>query len=231
MRSSQEEDTCAAGHASLGSLFSLEFLISAFADKYWELVTNESLDGPALSVSASYGAFVKPMPFTNELRIQMLIGVVMYVQNFSRHYNFVAHCCICGEMQVVRWNGLGRSTCSCSSFTQGPSTVTLSGPLWTALSTMADIQEMIEMATSAQLSADQKLLDIMIEESDPNLQVSYIALDELSKRNRVSNAKMGTSHHSLAGGYSTCQSHIASNAIKTSAPMCHRVEITRSLMQ
>jgi hypothetical protein len=29
---------------------------------------------------------------------------------------------------------------------QGPSTVTLSGPLWTALYTMADIQEMIEMA-------------------------------------------------------------------------------------
>ncbi|CAK9208988.1 unnamed protein product [Sphagnum troendelagicum] len=207
MRSSQEEDTCAAGHASLGSLFSLEFLISAFADKYWEWVTNESLDGPALSedvnklllycyiekdyydlihinsfgsnsifcgsalasvvhagehrpynVLASYGAFVKPMPFTNELGIQMLIGVVMYVQNVSRHYNFVAHCCICGEMQVVKWNSLGHSTCSCSSFTQGPSTVTLSG-------------------------------------------------------------------------CSTCQSHIASNAIKTSAPMCLRVEITWSLMQ
>jgi hypothetical protein len=41
---------------------------------------------------------------------------------------------------------------------------------------------MIEMATSAQVSADQKLrelLDIMIEESDPNLQVSYIELDEV----------------------------------------------------
>ncbi len=50
------------------------------------------------------------------------------------------------------------------------------------LYTMADIQEMIEMATSAQVSADQKLrelLDIMIEESDPNLQVSYTELDEV----------------------------------------------------
>jgi len=32
-------------------------------------------------------------------------------------------------------------------------------------------------------------------------------------------------------GYSACRSHIASNAIKTSAPMCCCVEITRSLMQ
>jgi hypothetical protein len=47
---------------------------------------------------------------------------------------------------------------------------------------MADIKEMVEMATSAQVSADQKLrepLDIMIEESDPNLQVSSIELDEI----------------------------------------------------
>ncbi|KAH8938508.1 hypothetical protein BDL97_16G086900, partial [Sphagnum fallax] len=321
MRSSQEEDTCAAGHPSLGSLFSLEFLISAFADKYWEWVTNESLDGPALSedvnrvllycymekdyydlihinsfgsssifcgsalasvvhvglvyvtstygfsagehcpykmcsVLASYGAFVKPMPFTNELGIQMSDwcvfshysfhgNVTRYVQNVSRHYNFVAHCCICGEMQVVKWNSLGHSTCSCSSFTQGPSTVTLSGPLWMPSTQWQISRKMIEMATSAQVSADQKLrelLDIMIEENDPNLLLQYGSLDQLiiqrvgasffgvfseyllSKRNSV----LVTLH---LWGCSTCQSHIASNAIKTSAPMCLRVEITWSLMQ
>ncbi len=46
------------------------------------------------SVLASYGAFVKPMPFTNELGIQMLIGVVMWeasLQNIHpvfSHYSF-----------------------------------------------------------------------------------------------------------------------------------------------
>ncbi|CAM6057303.1 unnamed protein product [Sphagnum tenellum] len=206
MRSSQEEDTCAAGHASLGSLVLPQLslaqkttvldqedqeeksiskccqitsedvnrvLLYCYMEKdYYDLIHINSFGsisifcGSALAsvvhkglvyvkstdgfsagehhpynVLASYGAFVKPMPLTNELGIQILIGVVMYVQNVSRHYNFEAHCCICGEMQVVKWNSLGHSTCSCLSFTQGPSTVTLSGPLWTAHYTMADIQE------------------------------------------------------------------------------------------
>jgi hypothetical protein len=47
---------------------------------------------------------------------------------------------------------------------------------------MADIQEMIEMANSAQVSALSKAKRAtwhLIQESDPNLQVSYIEVDEV----------------------------------------------------
>ncbi|CAM6013842.1 unnamed protein product [Sphagnum balticum] len=237
------------------------------------------------NVLASYGAFVKPMPFANELGIRMLIGgvvreaslrnmhvypmfshysfhgpvfrVMLHVHpgqaQKSQHYNFVSHCSICGETQVVKWNCLGQSTCSCSTFTQGSSTVTLSGPLWTGpLHNGSDIQEMIEMAngwgwiesgkgsgeksmSKEEVSANQKLrelLDIMLEESDPNLQVGYIELDEISKRTKLATPKRACLITALQEeGYSACRSHIASNAIKTSAPMCCCVEITRTLMQ
>jgi tRNA (guanine26-N2/guanine27-N2)-dimethyltransferase len=95
---------------------------------------------------------------------------------------------------------LARNDTSSDVMQQGSSTVTLSGPLWTGpLHNGSDIQEMIEMAngwgwiesgkgsgeksrSKEEVSANQKLrelLDIMLEESDPNLQVGYIELDEV----------------------------------------------------
>lgn len=70
---------------------------------------------------------------------------------------------------------IARNDMSLEVMQQGPSTVTLSGPLWTPSTQWQISRKMIEMATSAQVSADQKLrelLDIMIEENDPNLLVT-----------------------------------------------------------
>jgi tRNA (guanine26-N2/guanine27-N2)-dimethyltransferase len=95
---------------------------------------------------------------------------------------------------------LARNDTSSDVMQQGSSTVTLSGPLWTGpLHNGNDIQEMIEMAngwgwiesgkgsgeksmSKEEVSANQKLrelLNIMLEESDPNLQVGYIELDQV----------------------------------------------------
>ncbi|CAK9866832.1 unnamed protein product [Sphagnum jensenii] len=152
MRSSQEEDTCAAGHASLGSLVLPQLslaqkttvldqedqeeksisqccqitsedvnrvLLYCYMEKdYYDLIHINSFGsssifcGSALAsvvheglvyvkstdgfsagehrpydVLASYGAFVKPMPFTNELGIQMLIGL-----SKRNSHRFWLHC-------------------------------------------------------------------------------------------------------------------------------------------
>lgn len=90
--------------------------------------------------------------------------------------------------------------CNC----QVSSSMTVCGPLWTGpLHNVNDLKDMIEMAkcwgwierdlepgadyrnlptVSAENRKLKELLDVMLEESHPDLQVGYIELDEVSKK-------------------------------------------------
>lgn len=76
----------------------------------------------------------------------------------------------------------------------------------------------------------QKLLDTMIEESDPRLPPGYIRHDEIATRAKVNSPPLGTLISSLRKeGYAACRSHIGANAIKTNCPISSCIEIAREI--
>lgn len=167
----------------------------------------------------------------------------------TKDYNFIAVCDSCGETQVIKWSALGRSKCSCAS-SSTVSSLTVNGPLWTGpLHNTDDVEKMIEMAQSwGWIEGDRgsgddrrrnppvstkdrnlkKLLDIMLEESNPDLQVGYIELDEISARSKASTPRRD---HLIAAlhqeGYAASRSHVESNAIKTNCSLGKCVEIAQ----
>ncbi|KAG0556000.1 hypothetical protein KC19_11G019100 [Ceratodon purpureus] len=230
---------------------------------------------------ASYGAYIRPMVYSNEIGLRMLIGGVvreaalrnMHVypvfSHYSFHgpvfrvmlrvlpsrvfqtkdYNFIAVCNNCGETQVIKWSALGHSSCSCSS-SSTVSSLTVNGPLWTGpLHNIDDVKKMTEMAKSwgwtegdREPGEDRrrsppvstkdrnlkKLLDIMLEESNPDLQVGYIELDEISTRSKVSTPRRDNLIAALhQEGYAASRSHVESNAIKTNCSLGKCVEISQ----
>ncbi|MQL76041.1 hypothetical protein Taro_008412 [Colocasia esculenta] len=167
---------------------------------------------------ASYGAYVRPMPFSNEVGLRMLIGgalreatalgfhVLPLFSYYSYHgpvfrvmlrvtrekafdtrkYCFIGYCNKCGNSQTFSWEELGQMFCPCSDGQVSHSLV-VSGPLWTGPLHNADyVGEMLKLAR--ELGWDHrekggvdlgKLLQRMLEESDPNLPFGYIKLDEV----------------------------------------------------
>ncbi|XP_024360106.1 tRNA (guanine(26)-N(2))-dimethyltransferase [Physcomitrium patens] len=231
---------------------------------------------------ASYGAYIRPMTFANEIGLRMLIGGVVreaalrnlhvypVFSHYSFHgpvfrvmlrvlpsnqfltkdYNFIAFCHKCGETEVVKWSSLGRNKCSCVS-SSSVSSRTLNGPLWTGpLHSTDDVKNMTEMAKSwGWIEGDlepayerrrsppvstkdrnlKKLLSIMLEESNPDLQVGYIELDQISMRSKGSTPKRDDLIVALhQEGYAASRSHVQPNAIKTNCPLGKCVEISQS---
>eukprot|EP00268_Persea_americana_P009437 TRINITY_DN13790_c0_g1_i5.p1 TRINITY_DN13790_c0_g1~~TRINITY_DN13790_c0_g1_i5.p1 ORF type:complete len:432 (-),score=66.15 TRINITY_DN13790_c0_g1_i5:708-2003(-) len=220
---------------------------------------------------ASYGAYVKPMPFSNEVGLRMLIGGVLreavalgffvwplfsyysyhgpvfrVMLRVSRgklpensHYCFISYCNRCGHSQAFSWGQLGQISCPCSNGEVSRSLV-VSGPLWTGpLHNGYYVTEMLKLAeewgwTSAgNKDMDlEKLLNQMIDESDPELPFGYIKLDEVASRAKVNSpplkAMISTLHEE---GYAASRSHITPNAIKTNCPMAICIQIAKRLQK
>ncbi|KAA8533981.1 hypothetical protein F0562_031498 [Nyssa sinensis] len=166
---------------------------------------------------ASYGAYVRPMPYSNEVGLRMLIGgavreasvlgyhviplfsyysyhgpVFRVMLQFnrgklpkSRHYGLISYCTQCGNSQAFSWHELGRINCPCNNAHVSGSLI-VSGPLWTGpLHNATYVTEMLNLAeqrgwTGNGIGMDlEKLLKLMIDESDPELPFGYIKLDEV----------------------------------------------------
>ncbi|KAK1284801.1 hypothetical protein QJS10_CPB21g01573 [Acorus calamus] len=220
---------------------------------------------------ASYGAYVRPMPYSNEVGLRMLIGgvvreasalgfhVVPLFSYYSYHgpvfrvmlrlnrgklsensyYGFITYCTQCGNSHAYSWDKLGQISCPCSGGAVSRSVI-VSGPLWTGpLHDGAYVGEMLELAkqwgwacTGSKGTDLDKLLNQLIDESDPLLPFGYIKLDEVSSRAKVNSPPLASMIDALRKeGYAVSRSHIASNAIKTNCPMSVCIETARELQR
>ncbi|XP_020085984.1 tRNA (guanine(26)-N(2))-dimethyltransferase isoform X3 [Ananas comosus] len=230
---------------------------------------------------ASYGAYVRPVPYSNEIGLRMLLGgalreaaavgfqitplfsyysyhapvfrVMLQVSrgkdhDFS-HYGFISYCKLCGHSQTYSWDELGQISCPCRNG-EVSSSVVVSGPLWTGpLHDAAYLSDMLRLATEWGWAYTdgkgngvdlEKLLNLMIEESDPLLPSGYIKLDEIASRARINSPPLATLINSLRRaymmprdctqeGYAACRSHIAPNAVKTNCPMASCLELAHAI--
>ncbi|KAL1207922.1 tRNA (guanine(26)-N(2))-dimethyltransferase 1 [Cardamine amara subsp. amara] len=219
---------------------------------------------------AAYGAFIRPMPFGNEIGLRMLIGgavreaallgyhvtplfsyysyhgpvfrVLLRVHrgklHEDRNYGFVTHCRLCGHSDTVRWDELGLMGCPCSD-TKASSSLVVSGPMWLGpLHDASYVTEMLELArewgwVSEGTGIDlEKLLSIMIEESDPRLPPGYTKMDEMASRAKMNSPSLKNMMSALVKeGYAVSRSHIIPNALKTDCPMSHFVRIAEDELQ
>ncbi|KAH0865155.1 hypothetical protein HID58_082366 [Brassica napus] len=221
---------------------------------------------------AAYGAFIRPMPFGNEIGLRMLIGgavreaallgyhvtplfsyysyhgpvfrVLLRVHrgklHEDRNYGFVTFCHLCGHSDTVRWDELGLMGCPCSD-TKASSSLVVSGPMWLGpLHDGSYVTEMLELAkewgwvgegTGMDLDLE-KLLSIMIEESDPRLPPGYFKMDEMASRAKMNSPSLKKMMSALVKeGYAVSRSHIISNGLKTDCPMSHFIRIAKDEMQ
>ncbi|GAV62492.1 TRM domain-containing protein [Cephalotus follicularis] len=270
------------------------FLRSAFgAIKMDGLLYITSTDGfssgghrPYQSLAA-YGAYVRPMPYSNEVGLRMLIGGavreasvlgfhvtplfsyysyhgpvfrVMLRVNWgkltdNRHYGFITYCHQCGNSQTFSWDELSLISCPCSNAKkfmhdrksllnivanfQGLRSVVVSGPLWTGpLHNATYITEVLHLAelwgwVGNGIGTDlEKLLRLMIDESDPKLLCGYIKLDEVASRAKVNSPPLRTMMNTMhKEGYAASRSHIVSNAIKTNCTMTECIRIAKDLQR
>ncbi|GAA0146640.1 RNA methyltransferase [Lithospermum erythrorhizon] len=218
---------------------------------------------------AAYGAYIRPMPFCNELGLRMLIGgalreastlgyhVAPLFSYYSyhgpvfrtllqvkrgklpdnRHYSFISYCKQCGSSQAFSWGQLGKIRCPCSENVGGSCVV--SGPLWTGpLHNAPYLRDMQNLASQWEWISDgvgkdlEKLLEQMVDESDPKLPPGYFKLDEIASRAKVNSPSLANIMNILhKKGYAASRSHIESNAIKTNCTMTECVSIVRELQQ
>ncbi|KAL2897877.1 hypothetical protein RDABS01_007472 [Bienertia sinuspersici] len=160
--------------------------------------------------------------------------------NDFRHYGFISYCHKCGNSQAFTWDELGKICCSyCTTSCTKPSgSLVVSGPLWTGpLHEGAYLAELLDMALQWEWIGNgagldlEKVIRLMIDESDPELPFGYTKLDEIAKRAKINSpplkSLMSTLHKE---GYAASRSHIASNAIKTNCPMTTCVSIVKDLV-
>ncbi|XP_008808315.1 tRNA (guanine(26)-N(2))-dimethyltransferase isoform X2 [Phoenix dactylifera] len=217
----------------------------------------------------SYGAYVRPMPYSNEIGLRMLIGgayreaaasgfhlsplfsyysyhgpifrVMLQVARGKLHensqYSFISYCNQCGNSETFPWEELGQISCPCRNGGVSRSVV-VSGPLWTGpLHDAAYLTEMLKLARewgwacTKQKDVDlEKLLNQMIDESDPQLPPGYIKLDEIARRAKINSPPISTLISTLEKeGYVASRSHIVPNAVKTNCPMADCIHIAREL--
>ncbi|OWM69880.1 hypothetical protein CDL15_Pgr025729 [Punica granatum] len=219
---------------------------------------------------AAYGAYVRPMPYSNEIGLRMLIGgavreasvlgyrvtplfsyysyhgpvfrVMLQVTRGklpdSRHYGFISYCTRCGNSQSYSWDELGQLSCPCNDGKDSSSLV-ISGPLWTGpLHCASYLSDMLKMAEQRGWVGDgrgsdlEKLLLLMLDESDPRLHFGYIKLDEVASRAKINSPPLRVMMSALhKEGYAVSRSHIASNAIKTDSSMATCIRIAKGLQQ
>ncbi|XP_021737951.1 tRNA (guanine(26)-N(2))-dimethyltransferase-like [Chenopodium quinoa] len=253
------------------------FLRSAFnAIKMDGLVYVTSTDGysagghrPHNSL-ASYGAYIRPMPYPNEIGLRMLVGgavreacvmgyhvtplfsyysyhgpvfrVMLRVSRGRlidmRHYGFISYCRDCGNSQTFTWQELGKICCSnCSTKPPSGGSLVVSGPLWTGpLHDGAYLAELLDLARQWGWIGNgmglelEKVINLMIGESDPKLPSGYIKIDQIAKRAKVNSPSLRSLISTLQKeGYAASRSHIVSNAIKTNCPMTTCISIAKDL--
>ncbi|KAK9741832.1 hypothetical protein RND81_03G131800 [Saponaria officinalis] len=215
---------------------------------------------------ASYGAYIRPMPYANEIGLRMLIGgavreasvlgynitplfsyysyhgpvfrVMLRVNrgklSDKRHYGFISYCNKCGNSQAYSFSELGKMRCSC---TDAKPSLVVSGPLWTGpLHQGPYLAEMLNLAIEWGWIGDgvgldlDKLINQMIDESDPKLPFGYIKLDEIAHRAKVNSPPIRSLMAGLQKeGYAVSRSHIASNAIKTNGSMTTCIKLVQDL--
>ncbi|CAH8360495.1 unnamed protein product [Eruca vesicaria subsp. sativa] len=219
---------------------------------------------------AAYGAFIRPMPFGNEIGLRMLIGgavreaallgyhvtplfsyysyhgpvfrVMLRVHrgklHEDRNYGFVTFCHLCGHSDIIRWDELGLIGCHCSD-TKASSSLVVSGPMWLGpLHDGSYVNEMLDLAkewgwVSEGVGMDlEKLLSIMIEESDPRLPPGYFKMDEMASRAKMNSPSLKKMMSALVKeGYAVSRSHIISNGLKTDCPMSQFIKIAKDELQ
>ncbi|XP_061368055.1 tRNA (guanine(26)-N(2))-dimethyltransferase isoform X2 [Gastrolobium bilobum] len=219
---------------------------------------------------AAYGAYVRPMPYSNEIGLRMLIGgaareaavlgyhitplfsyyafhgpvfrVLLRLNrgkiHDSRHYGFIGYCHRCGNSHEFSWNQLGHISCSCS-MSEVSNSLVVSGPLWTGpLHDAAYLMDMLNLAKQWEwIGCDgkdslEKLIKLMVDESDPKLPFGYIKLDEMSSLAKISTPPLKTLMSAIhQKGYAASRSHIRTNAIKTNCPMTECIKIAKELQQ
>ncbi|CAH9121519.1 unnamed protein product [Cuscuta epithymum] len=156
----------------------------------------------------------------------------------QRHYGFVSYCGQCGDSRAFPWEELGKVSCSCIANVREHS-LAVSGPVWTGpLHKESHLREMLNLANEwGWIGNDtgrdlEKLLNVMIDECDPNLPVGYTKVDEIASRAKVNSPPLNSILTSLQKrGYTASRSHIASNAIKTNCRMGECVRIVKELQQ
>ncbi|KAI3519682.1 hypothetical protein L1887_08897 [Cichorium endivia] len=218
---------------------------------------------------AAYGAYIRPLPYSNEIGLRMLIGgavreasvlgyhvsplfsyysyhgpvfrVLLRVNrgkpSHGMHYGFICYCDSCGNSQPISWDKLGQMNCPCG--TDAPDSLVVCGPLWTGPLHCADyLGEMLSLAGewgwlgNGTKNDLEKLLNRMINESDPSLSFGYIQLDEIASRAKVNSPPIMTIMSAIEQeGYAVSRSHISNNAIKTNSPMAECIRIVKELRQ
>jgi tRNA (guanine26-N2/guanine27-N2)-dimethyltransferase len=157
-----------------------------------------------------------------------------FVSFNCRNYGFVTHCNLCGHSHTLRFDELGLMGCPCSD-TKASSSLVVSGPMWLGpLHDASYVTEMLELAkewgwVSEGTGMDlDKLLSIMIEESDPRLPPGYTKMDEMASRAKMNSPPLKKMMSALVKeGYAASRSHIIPNALKTDCPMSHFVRIAK----
>ncbi|KAH9702830.1 tRNA (guanine(26)-N(2))-dimethyltransferase [Citrus sinensis] len=181
---------------------------------------------------ASYGAYILPMPYSNEIGLRMLIGGAVreasaqgyHVSPLFSYYSY--HGPVFRVMLRVHRKALPDN-----------SSLVVSGPLWTGpLHDATHITKMLNLAEKWGWVGDgtgtdlEKLLSRMIDESDPRLPFGYIKLDEMASRAKMNSPSLKTMMSAVQKeGYVASRSHIASNAIKTNCPMVACIRIAKEL--
>ncbi|KAK9077975.1 hypothetical protein SSX86_002032 [Deinandra increscens subsp. villosa] len=217
---------------------------------------------------AAYGSYIRPLPYSNEIGLRMLIGgaireaavlgyyvsplfsyysyhgpVFRVLLRLNRgkpphgiHYRFIGYCESCGHSQAISWDKLGQTRCPCGS--DVPDSFVVSGPMWTGpLHCASYLTEMHTLAGEWGWLGDDgmksdldKLLQRMIDESDPNLPFGYIQLDEIASRAKVNSPRLLTITSVIQQeGYSVSRSHISNSAIKTNCPMSECIRIAKEI--
>ncbi|XP_027338805.1 uncharacterized protein LOC113852669 isoform X1 [Abrus precatorius] len=219
---------------------------------------------------AAYGAYVRPMPYSNEVGLRMLIGgaareasvlgfhitplfsyyafhgpvfrVLLRLNrgkiHDSRHYGYIGYCHQCGNSHEFSWDQLGQMSCSCS-VPKVSNSLVVSGPLWTGpLHDAPYLMDMLNLAKQwGWIGCDgkdslEKLIKLMVDESDPKLPSGYIKLDEMASRAKINSPPLKTLMSAMhQKGYAASRSHISTNAIKTNCPMTECIKIAKELLQ
>lgn len=128
---------------------------------------------------------------------------------------------------------------NCPCGTDAPDSLVVCGPLWTGpLHCAGYLGEMLSLAGewgwlgNGTKNDIEKLLNRMINESDPTLSFGYIQLDEIASRAKVNSPPIVTIMSAIEQeGYAVSRSHISNNAIKTNCPMAECIRIAKELRQ
>ncbi|XP_015079487.1 tRNA (guanine(26)-N(2))-dimethyltransferase isoform X2 [Solanum pennellii] len=202
---------------------------------------------------AAYGAYVRPLPYSNEIGLRMLIGGAVreasvlgyHVVPLFSYYSYhgpVFRVLLQVKRGIMVLSAIATDVGTLEDFpgmNLVKRSIVVSGPLWTGpLHNAPHLTEMMSLADQWGWFGDEegknleKLLKQMIDESDPKLPVGYLNADEIASRAKLNLPPLSVIMNSLhEGGYAVSRSHIAPNAIKTDCPMVECVKIVKHLQQ